>query len=97
MKSLSYLNDKIYIFFTLQMPILDIGDDQRNSSRPESESDFEEIHPGESSCFLGIIFTPFWQHFYNKKEVCTESAVVAYLKIGGFNPSYFYICFLLLG
>ena len=32
------------------MPILDISgsDDRRNLSRPESESDFEEIHPGQS-------------------------------------------------
>ena len=32
------------------MPILDMSgsDDRRNLSRPESESDFEEIHPGQS-------------------------------------------------
>jgi len=32
----------------LQMPILDMSEERRNSSRPESESDFEEIHPGLS-------------------------------------------------
>ena len=45
---LHHNNKSIVIFF--QMPILDISgsDDRRNLSRPESESDFEEIHPGQS-------------------------------------------------